>query len=1095
MRAERLVAAERGRELRLGAGTTAAWCGALVLAGLATAALLLGDGRWIDAPRWLPLAIATALIAGAIAIAVRGTRVTRRIAEPERVALRVERAAGLRDGSLVAALQLGRRGALAAAGVAALDARLAAVIPKASSPAGRLRGVARAVGALLLAGVVLALAAPSRRDGIGAVLRPVRAWRGDLLPALSITDAPPAVRRGTSFTAVVTAPGRRRVTVRERQTGSAWSERVVALDPRGRASLRVGPVNGDLALAVSDGRASSPEVHVAAVDRAYLGSPAITVTAPAYLGGGTERVAAGVPLRVPRGASIAVAAQGTVELRSVKLIALRDSIALAVTGQRAGGRIVATADGRWEWRAIAANGDTLDAPAALDVTVVADSAPTIAIAAPAADTIVATEQTVTLRLLASDDHGLALVRIDLAPNAGKRSSREVARSLPGRWGADVGLDLASLGLDPGMSARLTAVAIDDSPWAQAGSSRTIVLRVPGVSEQRERARATADSLVASAASAAESERDLARRAGEASRDRGTRSAQSKSGGGTSANDAQAGNRRDAMSYEAEQRARAVREEQQKLSSNVAAMQKRAGDLQKQLERAGALDSSLAAQLRDAQKLMQEALTPDLAASLAALDSALQSRSADAARTSLADLARQQEQLRQQLERVAEMLSRAAIEGSLKTLHDEARDIASAARARADALARDRQPDSSSALGERAKKVSRDASALAGRLRKEGGDASAAQASEASAHARQSAAALDAGQRVAAKNDKAAPNGDPSQAARGAAAEMDKAADALAGARQQQIGAWKSELAGELDRSIQEMMQLAQGERSLEEQSRAGASAGSLRPEQSALQQGVEKTSERLEKASRASSLLSTRSRTAVAEARRQSTRATNETARPQGSSERGAQDAFGNAADALTRAAAALVRDRERVNSSETATGFADMLKEMQQLAKQQGALNGQAASLFQMPGAGGAGSAQARALARQQREVARSLEELGDADGTGRADALAAEARRVAEALERAGMNEATKERQEQLLRRMLDAGRSLEGEERDQGKREATSATGVELFTPGATDASGAAARRWHEPTWEELRGLSAEERRAVIDYFRRMNAEVKP
>jgi hypothetical protein len=35
VRAERLVAAERGRELRLGAGTTAAWCGALVLAGLA----------------------------------------------------------------------------------------------------------------------------------------------------------------------------------------------------------------------------------------------------------------------------------------------------------------------------------------------------------------------------------------------------------------------------------------------------------------------------------------------------------------------------------------------------------------------------------------------------------------------------------------------------------------------------------------------------------------------------------------------------------------------------------------------------------------------------------------------------------------------------------------------------------------------------------------------------------------------------------------------------------------------------------------------------------------------------------------------------
>jgi hypothetical protein len=30
---------------------------------------------------------------------------------------------------------------------------------------------------------------------------------------------------------------------------------------------------------------------------------------------------------------------------------------------------------------------------------------------------------------------------------------------------------------------------------------------------------------------------------------------------------------------------------------------------------------------------------------------------------------------------------------------------------------------------------------------------------------------------------------------------------------------------------------------------------------------------------------------------------------------------------------------------------------------------------------------------------------------------------------------------------------------------------------------------------PKWEELRGLSAEERRLVIEYFRRLNAEKSP
>jgi hypothetical protein len=331
-------------------------------------------------------------------------------------------------------------------------------------------------------------------------------------------------------------------------------------------------------------------------------------------------------------------------------------------------------------------------------------------------------------------------------------------------------------------------------------------------------------------------------------------------------------------------------------------------------------------------------------------------------------------------------------------------------------------------------------------------------------------------------------------ARDAASQMDKAAESLAKARQEQVGAWKSELANELDRSIQEMLQMAQAERSLEQRSREGSSPSALRGEQSAVQQGVDKTGERLEKASRASSLVSGGSRRAVAEARKQTGDATEATAKPDGSAQP-ATDQFAQAADALTRAAAALVRDRERVNSSASSTGFAEMMREMQELAKQQGALNGQAAGLFQMPnGQQGAGQ-QGRTLAREQRAVAQKLDQLGDADGSGRAEALAAEARRVAEALERGDLSEATKQRQERLLQRLLDAGRSLEGEEKDEGKREATSATGVQLFTPPAGDAKGAAAQRWREPTWDELRGLSADERRAVIDYFRRMNAATAP
>jgi hypothetical protein len=64
------------------------------------------------------------------------------------------------------------------------------------------------------------------------------------------------------------------------------------------------------------------------------------------------------------------------------------------------------------------------------------------------------------------------------------------------------------------------------------------------------------------------------------------------------------------------------------------------------------------------------------------------------------------------------------------------------------------------------------------------------------------------------------------------------------------------------------------------------------------------------------------------------------------------------------------------------------------------------------------------------------------------------------------------------------------MEQEERDdQGPREARAATGRGTTAADGT-ASGRAAQRFAPPAWRELRGLSAEERRIVYEYFRRLN-----
>jgi hypothetical protein len=72
-----------------------------------------------------------------------------------------------------------------------------------------------------------------------------------------------------------------------------------------------------------------------------------------------------------------------------------------------------------------------------------------------------------------------------------------------------------------------------------------------------------------------------------------------------------------------------------------------------------------------------------------------------------------------------------------------------------------------------------------------------------------------------------------------------------------------------------------------------------------------------------------------------------------------------------------------------------------------------------------------------------------------------------------------------------MLDAGRTLQGREEDQKKeRVSTSATDDSVHLPPALrrrllDQD----QRLRVPTWDELQQLSPEERRLVVDYFRRL------
>jgi hypothetical protein len=193
----------------------------------------------------------------------------------------------------------------------------------------------------------------------------------------------------------------------------------------------------------------------------------------------------------------------------------------------------------------------------------------------------------------------------------------------------------------------------------------------------------------------------------------------------------------------------------------------------------------------------------------------------------------------------------------------------------------------------------------------------------------------------------------------------------------------------------------------------------------------------------------------------------------------------------MNNAAQQLVRARGDVSGSQSGSGLSEALEKMGQMAQQQGQIGQQAGGMLPMAGSGGI-QEQLKRLGAQQRALAQQLERMRGQGNIPGAGEMAREAQELARRLESSRLDRETVERQERLFRRMLDAGRTLQGREQDEKKeRQSTTATGDSVRLPPALRARlEADGERLRVPTWEELQQLSPAEWRLVVDYFRRLS-----
>ncbi len=1076
-----LVRLSRPLRLRAFAGWAALGLGAaaLLLGAMAWAARL----EWLVAPWWVLMAWALAV--GALAVVAWLAWRTLATLSASALAGRLEELGAWRRGSLTALLDSAARGtsrSLLELADRSQAADLARRGPEAAEPVARpVRGLALA-GTLLLVLGAGTLGSAGPLDGVAAaVWQPRRAWEATVAPVrLGVSES--AVDQGDSVRFLVEAFGRRVATLWVRAPGESWHPRGVRLDSLGRASVSSGPLGNDLYARVTSGSRGSDTIHVRVRLPVFLGSLAVTAHYPRYLGLESEPVpTGGDTLLLPAGTRLETRGEATAPLARATWRAGARTSELRVQRGAFSGAFVPAATGAYRLVLETASGAALAGDTVLlPIRIVADSAPQVEVPHPGGDTIAPLSLRVPLVIDARDDYGItgvALVsrrisRLGLVDSA-RHEPLPVPEERPDRAILTHTLDLNRRGLLPGDTVRYFAVATDNTPQRQAGRSREYVIRLPTMSEVRAAQRQAVDAVSGRLDSLAAGSRSLERQTEDLARER----PRAQGAGGRS---------EETLSFEQSKRAEGVAKSQQELVRQAEELQKSLDAVRRSAEAAGLTDSAWQRQLEEIRQQIERAVSPELRERLAELQEALKNLDAEATREALERLAEAQRELREALERSRELFRRAALEGDLANLTQESRDLAREQRQWNEQI-----PDADSARAAEAERqlasrtdslaasVQQVAAAVESPERKQRLDAAAQQARQAAQQMRQASAAARQGRRQQAQ-----------QQGEQAAQSLEPLGDQLQQERREMQQEWRQEVTDAIDRALAETGRLAERQLGIAEALRGGTQpTATVLAEQAAVEDGVQRLLEQVRKAAGKNALVPPGIGNALGGAQQQMRRTREAIGSAAPSAREGAEQAAG-AVDALNTAAYQLLRARGEVSGSSSGSGLAEALERMAELAQQQGALGQQGAGLLPMAGSG-AIREQLRRLGQRQRELAQELERLraqGDLPGAGE---LSEEAKELARRLEAGRLDRQIVERQERLFRRMLDAGRTLQGQEEDEQKeRQSTTASDDSVRLPPALRARlQEDDGRLRVPSWEELQRLSPEERRLVVDYFRRL------
>ena len=1013
----------------------------------------------------------------------------------------IERAAGLRPGIVRGALELSRSVPGGVSGSLAVRAITETASDLDSQEAGDLVGdlgnqvaawtrrglIAATVSTVTL--VSLGFATPSRTAKVWAgVSSPISTMLDPVLPQLLVSPGSVEVLRGADVRVDVEALGRLGVQVVWQAAGDVSRTQQLQVS-QGRASHVFQAVSATTEYRIQTAEGEESETYrIVPIDPLFVSDLMIGVTYPPHTRMAPDEYRGNAPpLRLPVGSRLTFEGLASRPLSNVELVDSTGatSLSLEVDGSAFQGIWAPRTNGVFDWQFRDISGtEAVIYPEPVEIVLVPDSIPHVAILLPGQDTVMPLSLRQPLVVDGRDDYGLN--RLDLVTYRvtafGERDEPVVqGLDLAGTRGALARpvLDLTTWGLLPGDTVRYFARVVDNNPASQVGVSPEYVLRMQDAAELRREVETTLESAAERleelmAEVARQAEENLEQSLEDANQVDDTTSPSA-----------------DEPDFEEREELLRALEEQAELVDQVDSLLVEMQDLEQRMVDAGQADPELAEELQELQDLLRELSAEQMNAEPSDSEEAI-SQDTQENQQSLDQLAEQQDEFRDRLEAALERFQRAALEQDFRATTEEAEELARQERALADAMREDDpglRADQQADLADQAADLDERMESLAERLEEleeENASQGVEQARETISEARDR---MEEAQNQARQGD----SQDAGDQADQAAAQLEEAASQLEQAQDAMAQMTMEQAQAALQQTADDALSLARSQSALRDRMDAASQDElvEMRSDQASLLRGVENLAENLQAGVESSEMdpalsaqigqaMESLQRTADAlDGRRSSS--TTPGAR--------AEQAVGD----LNQLALMAMAGAQAPGPTGEGQSGQDMVEQLGQLAQRQGDLVSQTGELVPLRLGEQAQQQQMRGISDQQQMVASDLGELAEqpgADGTlGDLEELAQQAEILAQQLAEGRLTPEILRDQERLFHRLLDAGRALEKEEFTE-ERESEEPGPFERGQVVPLTAQQLGVMPYEVPDGEQLRRLTPAVRQLVLEYFERLN-----